>query len=1110
MALLTQSQINDVTKLAVTMFGAAPGAFKDFLQEVYVANGTDLQATANAYASEPAFSTMFTGTNEDKADMLMERFGIEQSDMENGQPVGQAAYDFFLGSLNNGESVQDIIAVTIPYIYEDPNFSVYATILDNKVAVANAFTNGNGAAVTDLSVLQTVVAGVNENTDMSGLVTASLTTGQDNVFGTSANDIFAANLSANADTLQSGDYINGGAGIDTLNATLAFTPYAITPQTESVEILNVRSQSNLGDGAGDNEVEENGIAGDANTIDAQDMNGTREFWNTDSRADLVVEDVRHNSHETTVGWRQTDAGTDGTAVDYAVYFDHDHITSPDSGTIGGTLTLTVADLDLLDTTVDTSNPNNGDPFDAGFPYDILNINFDGVDYDLNVDYTNVSDWADLAAEINVALADAGLANLQAGVSGSTNVIHPVTGNNLTVDQIVISKIDASAPGNFDAAASTWDTTGSVPGDTAYLTRIQDEQAVQKPSLTQVDVVLDHVGRGEKAGVLEIGNISNIADNTHAYSKGIEQFNVEVDRDSYFGILKSTSNGVQDVDTSLEVVNVVNIAENSDGTGDLRIDGFESTAGLTDVRVFDASAMVGNVTITAELTEQVVAKYMDLQDEQANPAGDNSDPVDYLNVVDTYFSYDFGEGNDNLEMVISKSNLAAAGTTNREDFVLGINGNDGNDSITTQIGDGAGVVTDAWYINSALNANLTITTGNGADMVHTNGAGNWIINTGSANDVVYTDNSGTENATYVFNTTDQAGALAAARDIDDLESDANDTYELYKAQLTVSFRGLDVTVTVPSTQYITSDLQVNQAIKEAINSNAPLNALLKAEDGPANTLVITSLIDGDDVLSDLAITLAASNSTDWNASERAQAESAWGLADDLPATINAAMAVETGAFAAKGDYDTAFANDTVADIDGVDSAAVNGNTITGDTGNDIIVLSTDSNDTSNETVKFGYNFGSDVVVNFTTDVDTQGLANGADLMDFTNGNWDTVATGATFTNDVGGVITAADLDQGDVAIIDFGSFTPIVGVTYANMTEADVVAMLNADVDADATGLNTETDHAMVLIALDGDNQFKVYETTSVGDDADFSGVTYMGTINMSDTDIADLTAPDIA
>jgi hypothetical protein len=127
-----------------------------------------------------------------------------------------------------------------------------------------------------------------------------LFTDADKLTGTVNSDTFTGSVGGNNDTLQSDDIIAGGAGTDTLDVTLANTPFAITPRSSSVEILKVRSQAD-GDDEGTNDVQSysssitknltadnapgtagvNNVktivtAGD-NTIDAQNMVGTSQF-----------------------------------------------------------------------------------------------------------------------------------------------------------------------------------------------------------------------------------------------------------------------------------------------------------------------------------------------------------------------------------------------------------------------------------------------------------------------------------------------------------------------------------------------------------------------------------------------------------------------------------------------------------------------------------------------------------------------------------------------------------------------------------------------------------------------------------------------------------------
>ncbi len=97
-------------------------------------------------------------------------------------------------------------------------------------------------------------------------------------------------------------------------------------------------------------------------------------------------------------------------------------------------------------------------------------------------------------------------------------------------------------------------------------------------------------------------------------------------------------------------------------------------GFSDVRVINAAAMVGSVDITAELTEEIVEKYLDIQDGQPNGEAD-----------DVLFSYTLGTNDDEFLLNMSADALDSAGTGSREDFDMTIAGGAGNDVITTNIG-----------------------------------------------------------------------------------------------------------------------------------------------------------------------------------------------------------------------------------------------------------------------------------------------------------------------------------------------------------------------------------------------------------------------------------------
>lgn len=984
-----------------------------------------------------------------------------------------------------------------------------------------------------------------------------LTTGADNIKGTDTNDTFTGFIGTDNDTLQSDDMVNGGAGTDTLDVTLANTPFAITPRSTGVEVLKVRSQAN-GDDEGTNDVQaytspitknlsktnEPGdknvnvvstivTAGD-NTIDAQNMVGANQFWSSNSRADLVIEDVRNNSHETTLGFQSTDPGD----VDYAVFFDPSHITAPGSSASGATLTIRLADV--LGLAADKNGLKN-------LPYSGLTIKVGEKSVDLAIDFTKLTSYADFAKAINDALVKAGQTTITATVGAEETAVFStaVSGYAQGATAGKFSPIVLTNTGPEAIKMSVYVPKAGVEaanGNEVRSATANETSAI--PSLNQVNIILDDVGRGSMAGDFLAGSMSTGTSG----SKGIAQFNVSVDRNSHITTLQTTNNG-------LEVVNVKNIGAN----GNLKLDDNNLTDedyGLTDVRVFDAATMTGKVTLSAVLSDKVVAKYMDRVDTNA-PAADNSDPVAYRNVVDQEFSYDLGKGDDSLYLNISQANLAASGTTNREDFVLEVNGNEGNDTVTVQIGDGNAEGSEAWYTNSAINANLTINTGEGNDVVKANGAGNWKINTGAGNDTVYSDNSGAQKAVWVFNTASQAAvatatftaqesvktaqdgvvaaqaALAAvdtsdtaavtaakaaltnaqtslanaeaayssafvadtgasARQLNDLVSDNNDPVSLYKASVNVTYRGITVTKAITGTgvnQYTTDDLSINQAIKAAINGDAVLSKLLIAQDGPANTLVVTSLIDGDngDAAAELGLTFTTT-------------------ATDAEAVIagytNAAAITANGATLAANDYAAAYALNGLDDIDGADSTNATDSTHNLGAGDDVLVLSTNhSNEgttnatSSNETVVYNaIDFGKDTIVNFN--------AGDAPVFDLAA----TAETGAKMTSQ------GAGEDKLDFTALGGKFFETAVTATTKNAimvqsakaaldSAAEVAALFNGTTNAAAQT------HVVVLVGTD--NVGTVYQVSDAAGATAATAVA-IGSIDLADTPWLNLSADNFA
>lgn len=353
------------------------------------------------------------------------------------------------------------------------------------------------------------------------------------------------------------------------------------------------------------------------------------------------------------------------------------------------------------------------------------------------------------------------------------------------------------------------------------------------------------------------------------------------------------------------------------------------------------------------------------------------------------------------------------------------------------------------------------------------------------------------AVWVLNTANQKAESATGyvnaendeRNFSDLKSDANNSYNMFGTTVSVTFKGIVATANVPNTGYKTSDLQVNQGIKDAINNNPVLNKLLVANDGPGNTLVITSLIDGQMTLDNLAIELKLPVVTALSTADVAAAAPIYGLAAGATAAdVLAAMTAAKTAFDTKGDYvdqwaeTGAFAGN--ANIRGAASVTPSDNTINGGTGNDVIVLGTTVSTTtppdamlsSTDTVVFNADFGNDTIVHFRAGA----LAAGGDVLNLS-------ALGGNILS------TAFNVDKS----VNIGN-----EVAATNGTAA-LVAGLYTD---------SATAQTHVYIAVDtATNIGKVYSVTdAAGVGAGSVSATLAGTIDLADTLWADLTAVNFA
>jgi len=714
-----------------------------------------------------------------------------------------------------------------------------------------------------------------ETTDTSG-ETFLLTVDQDNIEGTNFNDTFNAYIFDNQNTAQSGDMIDGNGGTDRLVADIGNSQsFAITLHTDSVEQFAVRAQhdnNNVADGQdqSDNNMNDNV------QIDAERMEGTIWYESNNSRADLVIEDVRierveaYNdktnqlTKDVTVAMVSTDAGD----VDLDVYFDQ-HSLVREAPNSSNSISMTVGNQ------IETADFDANAPLED-IPYTDVTFLVNGSTVVLDLAAAGIASvetydemWTVFQTAFQTAQASAQYGDLLQNVtitrSIGTDAFTSRDNDPRTADEYILSITN----GEITYGTVGWTADGGLPPNNAFSGRVAQGDVSVETKLITAEVVLDDVGRGSMGGDLVIGSMST---GETSDSRGVEQFDIFVDRDSELQNITSTANTLREV----YITNRDHFADNNTtATGSLTVtgtvagvvnddeDGVPGTIdgyGFNDLQVLDASAMVGSVNINAVLTDAVVAKYLDIKDTATSSAADN-----------VTFDYDMGTNNDTFALDISSSNLEVAGTGAREDFVLNIAGNGGDDRITTKIvvngttnlANATGVTN--WYLNQKENANITVDGGAGNDFIHTAGAGDVIINAGTGNDSVYTDNSGNLTPRDAVNEI-QTITFGAAGDFDTQSqvtvtlSDGQtfttaDTTVAAQAQVdTYSVAGgadgvLELndtyvfTVNGFTATYASDGTHTGAEMAAAINANVNIAALVTAADNGAGGVTLTANVPG---------------------------------------------------------------------------------------------------------------------------------------------------------------------------------------------------------------------------------------------------------------------------
>ena len=1114
-------------------------------------------------------------------------------------------------TMGRGQVAIEMIKAVVAISPADAVLSAAAAPFKAKLALADASTSTS----KDLAALSVVVNG----SAPAPITTFNFTTlAGETLTGTASDDIFNARILDNANTAQSGDKIDGGAGNDRMNLDIGNSQnFSITLESTGVEQVAVRAQA-VGVDTSNNNISNNltplsktNPGQISSTLDAQRMVGVTQWESNNSRGDVIIEDVRiasGNATKTvTIAMVETDPGN----VDFAVYFNQLSLRNTSSGT--GTLNVFL---------MDTAAAN--DPLTAATP--LLNQNFNSYTFFNNgvrivlggtvangasagaaaagVLIDNAQTYAQLAAAFTEALK---FANVGGSVSSTP------AGNQVVVGvavQDLSSAVTAtlSAPQNLTTAAAASTTSASVaasflnltgqilvltasnsvaisnqtntPGQaqggwaaagtapsTGAIVQTFNSGSTTSGELVTSKIILDDVGMGSTGGDLVVGGMS-VGETSD--SRGVERFEIEVRDNSRLQTINGTNNALREVTIVNGVTDNVNRTTATSTTdsayrvvtanaGDLTVNGNANTAtsttaintgsdtilkgvnsgnttingyaadhhagfGFTDVRLIDASAMAGNLAFRAQITTDSIAKYITRVDTAANPASDVAGTGNVnFNVAGANFIYTGGAGNDTMVVAIdgnaagSRSSLKSG----QSDFTFNVAGGAGNDTITVTVVGGTlnqGGLQN-WAANQDLNNNITISGGAGNDTIRTPGAGDVIIDGGDGNDTVYTDNTGRQtvatltgavlgatesttlsNARWVFNTFDQVNAVAngAARNLNDLRSDANNSTNFYKGTVTVTFKDIpSVAITLANAvTYKATDLEINQAIKQAINLDPTLSKLLIAQDGPGNTLVVSSLIDGVMSAADLTVAFAAAPATTvFSSAEISGMAIAYG---SLALTTNAlALAAQVLPSTARTDYATALAQDSVGvNIVGAASTSTSDNFITPGTGNDIIVLGTtvgvDAPRSSNEVITFAAGFGDDVIVNFAA------TGFGADHLNFA----------AFLTQGTPQTATAAAIPAAATTVGALSNTDNLVAVVSQAATVNDTTALVTAIIKAAIDGAVQAAATKQIYVVVTASNVGTVYSVvngTAVGDVV----VTREGSIDLADTQWTTLTAASL-
>lgn len=450
-----------------------------------------------------------------------------------------------------------------------------------------------------------------------------LTPSQDTFLGGDANDLFHAA----AGTLQSRDLLDGGNGNDTLRAELsaANSDTPLNPTIRDVENL-LFTVNNATGGA---EVSlENVSLTDGRQLTAGSVSGT---------GNLTLTSINHASTQTTILFRDAMPGMTLNATFTATALKTEDIST------GGSLVLRL---------VDTHGALSGQPLlhnpFTGFTF---THTANGQTETVRLYFGTISGpnagYQELLNAIRDALSTFGYTDITAKLGDTFQMTDTATGSPVSGQEIILT----AASG--DLQGSTWLTANGIPSDNTCRTEMESLAGEAYPGLISTSIALDGAGRMDWDALEDIpGNSQLFGGSAGPVSvAGMQKYTVTVDQGSWVSRLTADN-------ASLYAVTVNNADLNGDGligSGDADkgnlILGDSAHYGMEDVRLFDASAMIGKAFVNASVSGQTA-----------------------LNGTTNAVRYSFGSNNDTLYMTLD-GQMAAA-----EDFSLKIDMGAGVDTL----------------------------------------------------------------------------------------------------------------------------------------------------------------------------------------------------------------------------------------------------------------------------------------------------------------------------------------------------------------------------------------------------------------------------------------------